>query len=372
MTALAPLHGGQLRQIADRFGIPVSQLFDFSANINPEGPPLAVLSVLRAAVEIPSTLTDYPDLDETELRQSLARYASVRPETIAVANGFVPLLDAALRMLTVRRCLVPVPAFVEYRRVLERCQVEMIAPILAADSDFSYNPADLFAKSCEAMLLANPQNPSGVLCTREPMFQIVEEAAARNIYVLLDEAFMDYCPEDSLAGEIDRFPNLIVFRSVTKFFGMAGLRVAYAIANAELSRRLQQAIPPWSVTTLASLAACAAVKDEAYARRAIALNIERRNNLQTAIRTLGFHVYPAAANFLLFQLPGSIDGQHPWEYLIRQHHLVLRNCANYEGLGDGHLRAAVRTSSENERVIEALAYAVEQKQWRAGIATQSG
>src|SRR5262249_5447001 len=122
------------------------------------------------------------------------------------------------------------------------------------------------------------------------------------------------------------------------------------------SRRIQEAIAPWSVTTLASIAVRAAIQDEAYAKRAIALNSKRRNQLQTAMEKLGIHVYPSAANFLLLRLPGSIDCQELWERLIREHHIVLRNCANYEALPDGHLRAAVRTDTENERLIQALKY----------------
>lgn len=359
MMEFRPLHGGQLRQIADRFGIPVSELLDFSANINPEGPPAAVTGALRQAVEDPSILMNYPDLDEIELRQSLARYSGVRLENVAVANGFVPLLDAALRVLAIRRCLVPVPAFVEYRRTLERSNVEMTPHILSSDSDFSYHAADLFSSACDGFLLANPQNPSGALTSRDTLLRIVEEAERRNVFVLLDEAFIDYCPAISLAPEIDRFPNLIVFRSVTKFFGIAGLRVAYATTNAELCKQLQESIAPWSVTTLASLAAGLAMQDEVYARQTIALNDSRRGKMRRAIQELGIHVYPSAANFLLLRLPDSVDCRQLWERLIREHRIVLRNCANYEGLGEGHLRAAVRTDADNERLIEALAYEVQ-------------
>ena len=362
MMELQPRHGGQLRHLADRFGISAPRLLDFSANINPEGPSAAVSTALRQALNEPSILTNYPDLDEIELRKSLARYADVRPKNVVVANGFVPLLDAALRVLPVQTCLVPVPAFVEYRRALERSRVEMIPHALTSDSDFSFNTADLFNNSCDAILLANPQNPAGVLCSRETMLRVVEEAAMRNTYVLLDEAFIDYCPDISLAPEVDRFSNLIVFRSITKFFGMAGLRVAYAAANADLCTQIQNAIAPWPVTTLASLAAGLAVQDKAYMQRTIALNNERRSRMQSAIRKLGIHVYPSAANFLLLRLPCSIDCQRLWERLIREHHIVLRNCANYENLTDRHLRIGVRTDSENERLIEALAYEVENRQ----------
>jgi threonine-phosphate decarboxylase len=121
-----PLHGGQLRHIAARFGVPAVQLLDFSANINPAGPPAAVLASLSASLEDLSTLTAYPDLEEAELKRAIARYASVRAENVAVANGFVPLLDTALRVLGVRRCLLPAPAFVEYRKALDRAPIRCL------------------------------------------------------------------------------------------------------------------------------------------------------------------------------------------------------------------------------------------------------
>jgi threonine-phosphate decarboxylase len=354
MSEIPPLHGGQLRQIAERFGIPVSRLLDFSANINPEGPPAPALSCLRASLDNPTTLTHYPDLSEMELKRSLASYAGVRPENVVVANGFVPILDAVLRSLPIQKCLVPMPAFVEYRRTLERARVEVFPHGLTPNSDFSYGSDDLLNGPHQAVLLANPQNPSGALTSRDTLLRLAEEAGVRNTYVLLDEAFIDYSPADSLTREINRFPNLIVFRSVTKFFGMPGLRVAYAVANANLSEKLQEAIAPWSITTLASLAAGATVNDKLYASRTIALNNERRKGLQTAIEVLGIRVYPSAANYLLLRLPDSIDGNEFWGRLIREHQLVLRNCANYEMLAARHFRAAVRNDADNERLVEAV------------------
>ena len=350
-----PLHGGQLHQVADRFRIPLSELLDFSANINPDGPPPAVLSCLREAINNPSIITNYPDLDESDFRRCMAEYIGVRSENIAIANGFVPLLDAALRTLALRSCLVPVPAFVEYRRTLGCSGVEMLPHILDADSGFDCHADNLFSKSCDAILLANPQNPSGAVCSHGELLRLMKEASKRNVFILLDEAFIDYCPESSIVQEIDRFPNLIVFRSVTKFFGMAGLRVAYAAADTELCRQIQQSIAPWSVTSLASLAAGLTVQDAAYVRQTIALNGLRREQMQAAIGKLGIHVYPSAANFLLLRLSDSIDCQQFWERLIHEHRIVLRNCANYEGLSDEFLRAAVRTETENKLLIDALA-----------------
>jgi threonine-phosphate decarboxylase len=358
MNNSLPLHGGQLRQIAERFGVPVSELLDFSANINPEGPPEAVHSCLRASLNNAATLTQYPDLSERELRESLAHYAGVRAENVAVSNGFVPLLETALRTLSIRSCVVPVPAFVEYRRTLERLGVEVIPRNLTSGSTFSYSDADLLDGAHDAILLANPQNPSGVLCSRDTLLRIVSEAAGQKMYVLLDEAFIDYCSDGSLAREVEQLPNLIVFRSVTKFFGIAGMRVAYVLANATTSKELQESTAPWSITTLASLAARVAVQDDTYASRAITENNARRDRLKIAIEGLGLHVYPSAANFLLFRLSDSLAREDFWERLIREHHVVLRHCGNYEGLRGGHLRAAVRTDYENVQLVEALSQIV--------------
>ena len=354
MIGSPPPHGGQVRQVTDLLGIAPVALLDFSANLNPDGPPAAVLSRLRASFDDSTVITNYPDLDELEVRRSLAEYAGISTESISVANGFVPLLDSVLRPLPIQRCVVPVPAFVEYRRTLQQSRIEVVPYILTTGSGFACHTEDLFRDSCDAILLENPQNPSGVLYSRDTMLRIVEEARNREIYVFLDEAFVDYCPEASLIREVVRYPNLIVFRSLTKFFGMAGLRIAYAATNAELCGRVQESIAPWSVTSLASVAACAAVRDIDYAPQAIGRNNSRRDQMRAAIEALGIHVYPSAANFLLLRLPKSIDSRQVWEQMIRRHRILLRHCANYEGLGDGHLRVAVRTEAENDRLIAAL------------------
>ncbi len=350
-----PAHGGQLHLLAKHFGIAESELLDFSANINPDGPPAAVVSALREGIEDLSTIVSYPDLEQNELKCAIARYAGVTHQQLAVANGFVPLLEAALRTLKIRSCLLPVPAFVEYRKTLIRPHVEIAPYILSADRGFSYDADDMMKGKHDAILLANPQNPSGVACSGDEVLSLIGKAAERNIWILLDEAFVDYVPEFSVTRYVDRFPNLIVFRSVTKFHGMPGLRVAYAVANAATVISLNENLPPWPITTLASRAVAAGLGDEAYAVRTRILNQKRRRLLKDAIEALGIHVYPSAANFLLFRLPEPMDADTFWRRMLCEHHIALRSCFNYEGLAKGHLRAAVRTEEENSRFARAIA-----------------
>jgi len=363
MIGLVPLHGGQLRQISERFNIPVSQLMDFSANINPDGPPPAVLSTLRTSLEDTSLLTAYPDLEQTGLKQSIALYAGVRPKNIAFANGFIPLLQSALPALNIRRCLTPVPAFVEYRRSLTQAGVEIAPHFLTADANFGYDihaMADALADGGhDAVLLANPQNPSGVLTPKDVLLQFVSSFAQRNVIVLLDEAFIDYAPLDSLSMDVERFANLIVFRSVTKFHGIPGLRVAYAAANEIVARVLSEYLPPWPITSLASCAVVSALADHPFSERTRLHNAQRRTRLKAGLDALCLRTYPSAANFLLLRIPEGLSADRFWRHMIVKHHIVLRDCSNYEALSPGHFRTAVHTEKKNEQLVRAVAASLE-------------
>jgi threonine-phosphate decarboxylase len=353
-----PPHGGQLRQISERFGIPASQLLDFSANINPQGPPPSVLQALQAALASPAMLTSYPDLEQAELKSCIAASAGVDAGAIAVANGFVPLLEAALRTLSVRRCLLPVPAFREYRGTLERVGVAVTPYRLPQETGFDYDPEEIIALletgRHDAILLANPQNPAGALCDRNVLLEIVRAGARANVHVLLDEAFIDYASEHSVADQVDHFTTLTVFRSVTKFYAIPGLRVAYAISNPEHTARLNSHLPPWPITTFASIGVCAALRDTVYAKQTLAANLNRKGRLVEQLQELGLYTYPSAANFLLFRLPRGIDAEEYWQRLIVEYSIVLRECSNFETLISGHLRCAVRAPNENVRLVSGL------------------
>lgn len=355
MKTLIPQHGGQLEAIARRFGVHAPDLLDFSASINPDGPPGSVLRALEAGLKDALNLTRYPDLEELRLKAALARYAGVTPENICVANGFAPLLDAVLRTLKVRECLLPVPCFNEYRRMLEQNGVQVTPLVLRPEEDFRFDVDVVLAGSHDAILLANPQNPSGVLCERAELLGLVESAAARGMYVLLDEAFIDYQRNASLVSMADRCDNLVIFRSVTKCFGVPGLRVAYAVASERMRSRFEAYLAPWPISTLASIGIIAAVEDLEFAARLPTLNHERRLALMQSLRTMDLTVYPGVANFILFRLANSVNPARFWERLVVEHRIVLRACESFEGMPAGHLRTAVLGDEDNHTLVRALA-----------------
>jgi threonine-phosphate decarboxylase len=353
-----PIHGGQLRQIAARYGISTERLIDFSANINPAGPPPSVMAAIRRALEGSSALAAYPDLDLLELKQTIAGSVGVEPENIAIANGFVPLLEAALRSLKIKKCLLPVPSFSEYRRTLENAGVVVTPYYLSQDKGFEYEIDDLLKAlldhSCDAILLANPQNPSGALCDARRMLRLIEIAAQHSITVLLDEAFIDYCPFASLTRQSVEQANVIVFRSVTKFLAIPGLRVAYAVSRSRHIRAMDRSIPPWPITSFASDAVCAALQDGIYTEESRMANERRRVQLEQQLARLKIATYASSANFLLLRFPAALDVSLLWERMLIEEQIVLRSCTNFEGLAVGHLRTAVRSEPENERLIRGL------------------
>ena len=358
-TRVLPTHGGQLGAISAAFSVPIDRLLDFSASIYPDGPSPRVIEAISDALRSPQQLRQYPDLESIALRAKLETNVAVPAGNIVVANGIVPLMSASLRAMQVRRCLLPVPAFGEYRRILERESIEFHTYPLAPKSDFRPDLELVIEycveRGCDSVILNNPHNPSGVTFEATEMRSMLALAARRNIRILLDEAFIDFVPEESISSHVLQTDNLIVFRSVTKFFAMAGLRVAYLIAPQSLVATIASFLDPWCVSTLASLAAGAAVQDFSYISNTIQRNSTEREWLSRALAGIGLTVFPGHANFLLIRLPNEREGANVWERLIVDHGIVVRNCGTFEGLDESFMRVAVRGREDNQRLIRALA-----------------
>jgi threonine-phosphate decarboxylase len=357
-TRVLPAHGGQLSAIAAAFSVPMDRLLDFSASIYPDGPSPRVIEALSDALRIPEQLRRYPDLESIALRANLETYAAVPADNIVLANGIVPLMSASLRAMQVRRCLLPVPAFGEYRRIFERDSIEFHTYPLDPNANFRPDLELMIeycvARSCDSVVLNNPHNPSGATFAATEMRSILALAARRNIRILLDEAFIDFVPQESTSSHVLQMDNLFVFRSVTKFFATAGLRVAYLIAPQSLAPTIASLLDPWSVSTLASVAAGAAVQDFSYISNTIQRNSTEREWLSRALAGIGLTVFPGRANFLLIRIPHEQQGDNAWERLILDHGVVVRNCGNFEGLDGSFMRVAVRGREDNQRLIRAL------------------
>ncbi len=356
----APAHGGDLVAIGRRYGVDPSSLLDFSANVNPAGPPAPLLRALEAGVRDVAALGRYPDSAGDSLRNALARQLAIEPEAIIIANGAAALISTALATLKPRRCLVPTPAFSEYSFAIRAAGGQFCALALDADTDFALDPqrvcAAVSAHAADVCVITNPHNPSASLTDPDILRGLVSAVRRLGTATIVDEAFIDYSPSSSITRDAATTPQLVVIRSLTKFFGVPSLRVGYAVAHPDFVRRMRAQLPSWPVTALAIEALTAALADTAYAQLTVAQNARARAVLEADLRKMHLHVAPSAANYVLVRLPaGSLRAPELVRRLIIDHHIVMRDCSTYDGMENAsYIRVAVRSPEDNLRLCDAL------------------
>jgi threonine-phosphate decarboxylase len=298
----------------------------------------------------------YPTAHDRALRDALGEANGVDAERVVIANGASALIDVFVRTVAPQRALVPQPAFSEYARALAAAGCATIAFELDPDDDFRLDVARAIAAldrgRADAVIVTNPHNPSGACTPPEAIGALVAAAVARGVPVLVDEAFIDYVPEQTALAHAAH-GNVFVLRSLTKFYAMPGLRVGYGIAPAPFARELIARVPSWPVTSLAADAARSALGDHGYARTTRRVNATERAALAAALRDAGVRVFEGAANFVLFAT--TAPAPRLAERLAAEHRIVVRDCRSFPGLEDGrYVRVAVRTRGENERLVAAV------------------
>jgi len=353
MQPINVAHGGRVYEAARRWGIEPQQVLDFSANINPLGPPQGVLSAIENAL-MPISLRIYPDVHN--FVSAIADKYRLMPDEIVVGSGTASLIFAVMHALSPKRVLILEPAFVEYSRAAAAVNAQKTTELLTEERGFTPDFASLVRavkeRQFDLVILNSPHNPTGALYPRETLLSLIQAAEEHNTTVLLDEAFIDYASQESLVSLAATKPHLIVLRSLTKFYAMPGLRVGYAVSNAKLAARIKSQIDPWSVSTVALEAGCAALAEDNFGTESSRINAIAREEFAGALRSLGLHVFPAAANFLLAKLPrGSGEDLQSW---LEPERILIRRCDSFDGLGEAFIRLAVRSSSDNLRLVSLI------------------
>jgi threonine-phosphate decarboxylase len=333
-------------------------LLDFSASVNPLGPPESVLRVLRDSLP---GIAHYPDPDCRELTHKLAALHGVDPDCIVVGNGSNELIYAVARALWPAHVAIAEPTYTEYLRasLLVGAHVDHW---LAEGDDFKFEPFD--PDGAEVVWLCDPNSPTG---TAWPSYPTLEWVTATRAIFVVDEAFwpliglgMNEARLFDHSRWIRRLrerslSNLIVLRSFTKFFGFPGLRLGYLATHADLARRIRAELAPWSVSQLAMLAGLAALDDESFQRRTAEWK-----------RELHYDAYMgpllAAApwvqsvlgdtNFELWRLRGLSAARLCTELV--EHGIIIRDASNFVGLDERYVRVAKGTPQQNERLFAAL------------------
>jgi histidinol-phosphate/aromatic aminotransferase/cobyric acid decarboxylase-like protein len=357
-------HGGNLEQTARLLGCRSDQLLDASASVVPFAPPWRLRRALLGAA-CGWRLRSYPDRSSGALRAAIAPLHGLEADWILPGNGAAELFtwagrDAAAAGLS----LLPQPGFSDYSRAL-RCwhgqALDWPLPLTSADRRPQPFPfPDGLPGAC--LWITNPHNPTGQLWDRRSL----EALLPRFALVIVDEAFLPLVPDgeaQSLIGLLPHHPNLVVIRSLTKLFAIAGLRLGYALAHPDRLQRWAAWRDPWPINAMASAAGQALLSHPRFYRHWCA-RVQRwvaseGTWLQQQLSALpGLQPQPSAANFLLLQ--GLQQGQprslQPLrEALEQRHRILLRDCRSFAGLDASWLRIGYQNRRGNQRLVAALA-----------------
>lgn len=345
-----PLHGGNLVWAAAIADCSPSAILDFSASINPLGPPSSAITAIQSRL---GELSAYPDPHYHQLRLALSQFHQLPPEFFLPGNGSAELLTWAGRELAqLDGATVITPAFGDYLRALNAFNAKVLKQPLQKFGSEIANPSSPRQALTRGLLLNNPHNPTGQLFSRDEIAPYLEQFAL----VVVDEAFMDFLPpgeQQSLIDWVPEHPNLVILRSLTKFYSLPGLRLGYAIAHPDRLQRWQHWRDPWSVNALAAAVGEVVVQDTAFQQQTWEWLAAARPLLSEGLMAIsGLNPHPGSANFLLVQSQRSVvDLQAE---LLKRHRVLIRDCISFPELGDRYFRVAVRSEAENQRLLDGL------------------
>ena len=322
-------HGGDVWQ-----GPAPEAFLDFSANLNPEGPPEWVRAAMAEGV---NRARYYPDVQSAAARRGLAAHLGLDAACVLPAAGGIEA--ARLAASLPGRPVIAQPTFQEYGHLCGQHNDVSRDEL----STCCFTPGD-------ALWLCNPNNPTGDALPRECVLALLQRAEAAGARLIVDEAFIEYCPEHSVTDQVADHPALVVLGSLTKVLAIPGIRLGYLAAHPTVIEKLFPDLMPWRLNSLAD-AVAAALPGHANDFKTIrALNDARRESFARDLEGLA-KVHPSDANFLLCDFSRDM---RPEIERLKQKNVLLRPCGMFPGLTHGHVRLCVRTEGENVRLVEAM------------------
>lgn len=334
---------------------------DFSVNINPFGMHEAVR---KAAEESMRDVTAYPDARCRKLRQSVAEKLHVMPEHLIFGNGAAELIFSLVLAQKPKKALLISPGFAEYEQALKVADCEILYYDRKEEDDFAVNehfvqflrenlsPEEKENDGIDLVFVCSPDNPTGRVVPSDILREVLEICEENSIRLVIDESFIEFVNDekrDSMLSEMQNKKSLFLLRSFTKIYGMPGLRLGYGIcADMDLIRRMEEMRQPWSVSIPAQAAGIAACRLTGWTEKVRDYVQTQRSFLERELEELGCRVYPSDSNYLLFYT------EHELMEPLKKHGILIRDCSNYRGLGEGFYRIAVRLKGENRELLTVL------------------
>ena len=333
-------HGGNVWQ-----GERPSEWLDYSANLRPEGTPDWVKEAMIKGME---NARYYPDPTMRRAKAALSQYLGIDADCVLPTAGGISAIQLANRLPSSETVLLT-PCFCEYEQFAT-------SPIRKFSLLKSYHeialPEMLELKENSLVWLCNPMNPVGYAFAKEETKKLLHQIEDKNSYLVVDEAFIEYCPEHSAIDLIEKHDRLLITGSMTKILGIPGVRLGYLCAQPQVLDELKAHQLTWELSCFAEAVALALPEHKKEIKADSIRNAERRSELVSGLEALGIHVYPSQSACVLADFCRPVDAIVE---ALKERKILVRNCMSFDDLNDGcHLRLAVKDEASNQKLIETL------------------
>ncbi len=352
-------HGGDIWGFSRKYNIPLEDVLEFSGPINFMGPPPKAVEAVQKNARL---IKFYPDPNPVEFKNKIAKYVGhgVKAENILLGNGSIELIYMITEILPPKfNAVIPIPSFSEYEKAALRVEGEVNFVQLPAD--FSMDTQKIKSavnNETKVMCICNPHSPSGRLYTKDEVMDLVDFCQKKDIIFSIDENYIEFAAEgdkNTVTGMVKDYPNLFVIRSVTKFYGLAGLRFGYAVADTCLIEKLEAMRQPWSINGLVQVATLGAFSDTEFIEGTKKTITENRAQLAVDLGAIeSLTVYPSTTNFLLVKIQNGKINSTILKERLAQEHILIRDCCTFMGMDDTYFRVTVRSAKDNKVLVETI------------------
>ncbi|MGE5187954.1 MAG: pyridoxal phosphate-dependent aminotransferase, partial [Betaproteobacteria bacterium] len=339
--------------------IPLEEVLEFSGPINYLGPPQSAIEAVKQNARL---IKFYPDPNPVEFKEEIARYVgnSVQEENILLGNGSIELIYMIAESLPKgHKAVIPVPSFSEYEKATLRLGGEPV--FVQLSENFAMDNEKIkqaITDQTKILCVCNPHSPSGTLYSKKQLLELVDFCIKKDVIFSVDENYIEFDDEslkNTLASAIKDYENLFVIRSVTKFYGMAGIRFGYALSANNLIDKLETVRQPWSINGLACQVTTAALNDTQFIQNTKTTIAKNRQTLAKALNEIeDLHVYPSVTNFLLVKIQNRKITSTMLKELLAKEHILIRDCCTFMGMDDSHFRVTIRSEKDNQQLVEKI------------------
>jgi histidinol-phosphate aminotransferase len=341
------LKSGVLYPYSKAYGEEAKRYVNLSSNESPYGPSPKILATLKKEI---SRLSVYPDPTSRNLRERIANFLGVPPDCVLVGNGSDEIMDLAARAFLDEgeRVFIPQPSFPIYE-IVSHLYGGVPVPCRMTDFEWTEDMARK-ARGCRMAFIGRPNNPTGNI----PPADLVEEIAGKVGMLLIDEAYIEFSDEKSLARWATENDNVLVLRTFSKAFGLAGLRVGYAVGSRKVVDILNMIRMPFNVNRLAQVAAAAALQDIGYMKKVVAKIKSEKERILKGLKALGLKPLPSQANFLMVDVSPWNMNAEKFCRLLMDKGILVRSLRNFKYAGERFVRITIGSPGQNQRLLKAL------------------